>query len=666
MHPTVVLLSLLFPGVYSSLGACLSSLLQLPVHSFTLFPTSPHDHMALYSGKWLNDLGDYTSCSHLSIARYALLFLRYEGPFLGVGLCGPTECTVEDYLHIIGNVTDRTLHVPPLALFLSTAMATYHKSYGKTRLRSDVPVDIVFPKDRETTELSSGAVWMLAVCGAVGVLVTVGTGLDAFHSGQQPVKRDPGVYELMDYSGKPGDDPGTTVFGTAPVRTSPAIALILCFSLFRTVPGLTKVPQRSGGLGALDGVRVLSILSIIMGHLLLVRVMGSVSKNPLGILTYMKEARAAPLYSAHFAVDTFFWLSGFLMALGLVPKLGTAAQPHIWQVYLHRFLRICPLFMFVLFLTWVISPYIGAGPRGYHIDDVNEHCAQYWWTGLFFLHHQIPDWLGIGCLGQSWYLGTDMQLFLVLVPVLYLYSYRRDWGWGCFAGLCVVAVVTSGFVTWKYQFSVMAKSVENVQNHYSSRYYVQPYCRCAPYVLGVTCAILYLTHSSLQSSNPDPLALRLLSPLSSPRTRVLCQFSAVVLSLFLVFIQCDAYQAIDDPGVAWSRGANTLYISVHRLLWGVCLSLLLLPTLVGLHPLVQRVLSLPVWAPLSKLTFCVYLLHVHIIVACALSQEAAVWFGDLSLYSDFCFVTVLSFALSVPLHLCVEAPLNGVYRTLKV
>lgn len=51
--------------------------------------------MARYSGRRLNDLGDFDSCNDLEEARYLLI---HHERFLNImlGLCVPASCGVED------------------------------------------------------------------------------------------------------------------------------------------------------------------------------------------------------------------------------------------------------------------------------------------------------------------------------------------------------------------------------------------------------------------------------------------------------------------------------------------------------------------------------------------------------------------------------------------
>jgi peptidoglycan/LPS O-acetylase OafA/YrhL len=132
-------------------------------------------------------------------------------------------------------------------------------------------------------------------------------------------------------------------------------------------------------------------------------------RNPLEMADFYKEASTGLIYGAFYAVDTFFWLSGLLMAFLFIRELDTRNGKVNWfLVYFHRFWRILPLYMFILFLTWSYQRYLGNGPIWFGADTGNNPCKDYWWSNMLFINNFVPDGKTSGCLGWSWYLANDM------------------------------------------------------------------------------------------------------------------------------------------------------------------------------------------------------------------------------------------------------------------
>jgi peptidoglycan/LPS O-acetylase OafA/YrhL len=127
----------------------------------------------------------------------------------------------------------------------------------------------------------------------------------------------------------------------------------------------------------------------------------------------------------------------------------------------------------------------------------------------------------------------------------------------------------------------------------------------------------------------------------------------------------DAYIDFANGWTNWSLTDNVLFIGFSRFFWGVGLSLILLPMLLGYIPLATWFLSLSIWVPFARLTFCTYLIHLHLIFIYYLSQNTAYWFDDLNLVVDFVFITIISFGAAVPLTLLVESPFMAFEKLMK-
>jgi len=102
------------------------------------------------------------------------------------------------------------------------------------------------------------------------------------------------------------------------------------------------------------------------------------------------------IYGAEYAVDVFFWMSGFLMTylfVGQLARKKTMSYFDWFMVYFHRFYRILPPYMFTLFFIWSYNKYMGYGPQWIYGDAISglNACKDYWWTNMLFLNNFIPD-----------------------------------------------------------------------------------------------------------------------------------------------------------------------------------------------------------------------------------------------------------------------------------
>jgi peptidoglycan/LPS O-acetylase OafA/YrhL len=208
----------------------------------------------------------------------------------------------------------------------------------------------------------------------------------------------------------------------------------------------------------------MSMLWIILGHTLTTNVMNGIA-NPAVLLPPdgMLASFPAQLFmTSRFAVDTFFFISGFLVSISLLrrllPKQGhgegegdgdgeavvcasnatttsnygdnattaaavptTHAHAHlpvsVWlpNFYLHRLLRILPPYSFCLLLWWKVGVLLGSGPFWMKWNQFSHRCDLYAWTNLLFINnlHPYSSTEGDQCFYVSWYLANDMQFYLI-------------------------------------------------------------------------------------------------------------------------------------------------------------------------------------------------------------------------------------------------------------
>lgn len=85
---------------------------------------------------------------------------------------------------------------------------------------------------------------------------------------------------------------------------------------------------------------------VILGHSFFYMLQGALA-NPLAPMGYFKMLSFDLISAAPYAVDIFFWLSGFLAVYILLcstnKRNGRLGSP--LMIYLHRYLRITPVYV---------------------------------------------------------------------------------------------------------------------------------------------------------------------------------------------------------------------------------------------------------------------------------------------------------------------------------
>ena len=218
--------------------------------------------------------------------------------------------------------------------------------------------------------------------------------------------------------------------------TSPLGSAVACFDLIANWRQLMAKPAAGNevDLRTLNGLRAVSMFWIILGHTLTYIVwIGGIAYpgrliNPNNVKMVLGRWFISIYSGAYFAVDTFFFLSGllvaFLVSREVLKREGRRQAARMgpwlldeaafWVLYVvNRILRLVPVLAAVLFFFWKVAPSLAAGPFWHsHWKKHSEDCAKYWWADLFMMSNFVPvgnpsDGLApTTCVGGTWYLAV--------------------------------------------------------------------------------------------------------------------------------------------------------------------------------------------------------------------------------------------------------------------
>ncbi|RZC39379.1 nose resistant to fluoxetine protein 6-like, partial [Asbolus verrucosus] len=224
--------------------------------------------------------------------------------------------------------------------------------------------------------------------------------------------------------------------------------ILLAFSLLTNGKKLLHISQNNPEqIQCLNGMRFISMMWVIAGHGFIA--MESVPLiNYATIDEYQDSMKMQYMASAPIAVDTFFFLSGFLLCYGYLK--AAAKVPPIKQILgipmmiVHRYLRLTPALAATYLTAITIFRMTGIGPMWDAVAlPMKEQCKKHWWS--FFLYVQNYVNYNDICLNHTWYLSADMQMFilspLVLIPLTILIKQNKTklalHGLFCLTLICV-------------------------------------------------------------------------------------------------------------------------------------------------------------------------------------------------------------------------------------
>lgn len=160
-----------------------------------------------------------------------------------------------------------------------------------------------------------------------------------------------------------------------------------------------KIDLTNHRIPSLDGLRAVSIILVLFGHL------GGTPNFPkLDVSPWLGDV-------AHLGVMVFFVISGFLITTLLMNEREKTGSTSLWKFYLRRILRIFPAF-YTFILAMVVANYLG----WVHLNHADTLHA------LTYTVNYYPQrsWV----IGHLWSLSIEEQFYL-LWPLIFLISRKR-------------------------------------------------------------------------------------------------------------------------------------------------------------------------------------------------------------------------------------------------
>ncbi|XP_061397513.1 uncharacterized protein LOC133333201 [Musca vetustissima] len=418
--------------------------------------------------------------------------------------------------------------------------------------------------------------------------------------------------------------------------------VLLCFAFQTNATSILNVDEaKESQTSCVHGLRVISVLWTIMVHTYLQ--IFNIGENRFTRIITERTIWYQFVGNATFSVDTFFFISGFLVTLLYLKqerKVADRTSQFMKKgfvdtsiVIIYRYIRLTPTYLFVIFFNDFATRQTFDNSVFQPTVPPNT-CGKYWWRNILFINNFYP--LSEICMIWSWYMANDMQFF-IMASILLMFSTR-------YSKAVILTLATFLASSWG------VSGVISLRHHYTHKVsnpfesfdflYDKPWQRVGPYIMGMLTGYIM---SKVRTA-----------PKVSGRLNALLW--SVSLGL-LILIICGVWQGeLDEVSTAF-------YVSIAHTGFGAALIWIVLSCCWNLSPTMNRILSYRCLWPLSRLTYCAYLIHPVIMLITGYQMDGTIHLNPYFITVIFFGNAVVSFIAAFFISVAFEAP---VIRLLKI
>ncbi|KAF8796913.1 Nose resistant to fluoxetine protein 6 like protein [Argiope bruennichi] len=376
------------------------------------------------------------------------------------------------------------------------------------------------------------------------------------------------------------------------------------------------------------------------------------AENAFDFAKYIDHWIFQIILNGFFSVDSFFLLSGFLVAYVFFKQADKTDGKIPWlYFYIHRYVRLTIVYFMIILIHTFILPYVGSGPL-WPDDAADKFCRKNWWWNLLYINNFVPQ--GEQCFPVAWYLANDMQ-FYIISPLFLITLWR--WpkiGYSMLGAFFSITFIANFVLTLEYnliaglgniiEYSNDILGFQNKINEFFNKIYFKPYARIGPYLVGILLA--YYLHKR-KKENADKLS------------RIHLTVGWIVASGLTLTCQFGLYhQRLTPVGASF-------YNAFSRTIFGFGLAWVIFVCIEGQANIVNRILSWKPWIPLSRLTFCAYLIHPIVQTAYYNSLRTLILFNHNNMFMMYMGFLIISYAFSLVVSLLLESPVIRLERLLR-
>ncbi|PSN45474.1 hypothetical protein C0J52_08664 [Blattella germanica] len=422
--------------------------------------------------------------------------------------------------------------------------------------------------------------------------------------------------------------------------------LLTSFSFVKNGKKLLSTETSSDTLDAVHGMRFISMCWVLWGHRYTVAI-AVPSVNFITLQDFLQDPANLFITNGTLSVDTFLFLSGLLMTYVFLKQMKNKMKGfNIPLYYLHRYIRLTPPYVIMILFEGTLLRYLTNGPLlTATIDLMAENCQKYWWRNILYINNYFdPTEM---CMGQSWYLSVDMQLFWLSPLILYpLWKWPKKWNVILLSILTLAGIAAPFVSTYIGEFSPnLATGNVDKSEEVLLYYYEATYCRFGAWIIGVAFGYMIFEAKRKQA-----------------KLRSIEIVLGWIISNVAMLGALNGIHSFYLPDVHKTVLENAFYNGFFRNAWALGVGLVVFFCVTGYGGPPNIILSWKVFPTLSRLSYCMYLTHAFYQVIQGYSLKTPIYLTPLDQWPQFFGDVIVSIIMAVILTLLVESPMINLER----
>ncbi|KAL0132835.1 hypothetical protein PUN28_000500 [Cardiocondyla obscurior] len=414
--------------------------------------------------------------------------------------------------------------------------------------------------------------------------------------------------------------------------------VLMCFSVYRNTKEIFSTKLDTDAIPVIHSLKFLSMVIIIFYHYF-VYTWDSID-NKVWTWNIFDKYFSFLINFIPLSVDVYFFSSGCLVTYLYLrnrtdKKLSKSIQckENLIEFFIYiikRFTRLTPAYMTALILWQLSSTWFEKTSQFYTYERGHEMCPKYWWRNLLYINNFFS--FDTMCMKWSWYLANDMQFYIIAVILLILSTTYFYVVVTLIITILIISALLNGYTSYVYEYVPTLSEI----NRMIDIMYDKPWMRINPYIIGMISGYI------LKKLNNN-LALK-------KKIIILCWCLVIVVDIYVLRYQ--RHMSILSTAV---------YMTLFRILWATSIAWIVI-TCTKNGGILNKLLSFKGWIPLSRLTYCAYLLNPIIIQSITLYSNNAIHY-EVLLQIVMCLGYILIIYLcSYVLSLLVEIPYISLTR----